>query len=120
MAYHSFDETEVSNAISFASESHAFMGKQAGDRTGFDFSQSGEMAVLAHCISVTVKDHKICLELPKPFSKQFCIPIPLKIPDGTAAQACLTICTILGIPRGVKITISVAGVVILTKVFGSC
>ncbi len=118
MSYHKFDETEVANALAYAKESHEFMAKQTGDY--FDLSQAGEMAVLAHCISVTVKDHKICLELPKPISKQFCIPIPVKFPDGTAAQACLSICTILGIPRGVKVTISIAGITVITKVFGSC
>ena len=37
-----------------------------------------------------------------------------------AAQACLDICTTWKIPTGVKITISIAGHVVLTKVIGKC
>lgn len=68
---------------------------------------------------MVVDGGKICLELPLGLGR-FCFPIPPVFPNGTAAQACLSICTTWGIPTGVRVTVSIAGNVILEKTFGKC
>lgn len=80
----------------------------------------GALKVSAQCISVTVQNGQVCLNLPLGIGK-VCLPIPSWIPNGTAAQACLDICTKWGIPCGVEVTVSVAGQRIIQKGFGcSC
>ena len=116
--FHSFDEKRVEEALEAARSAHT-QANVAAAKTSSDLSDSGELALLAECIEVKVENNKICLKLPLGFG-QVCIPIPISIPNGTAAKACLHICTTLGIPHGVKVTISVAGVTIVTKKFGKC
>jgi hypothetical protein len=82
-------------------------------------ADSGELSVRAECVSVTVQGGKICLNLPLGIG-HYCFPIPSIFPDGTAAQACLDICTRFGIPAGVKVTVSIAGHVVFSKSFGLC
>lgn len=80
----------------------------------------GALKVSAQCISVTVQNGQVCLNLPLGIGN-VCLPIPSWIPNGTAAQACLDICTKWGIPCGVEVTVSVAGQRIIQKGFGcSC
>jgi len=80
----------------------------------------GTLQMAAQCISVTVSNHQICLNLPFGLGKK-CLPVPGFIPNGTACQACLHICTKWGIPCGVEITVSAGGHQILKKNFGcSC
>ncbi|MFL9842277.1 hypothetical protein ABS767_15005 [Sphingomonas sp. ST-64] len=80
----------------------------------------GQLKVSAQCISVTVNNGEVCLNLPLGIGS-VCLPVPSWIPNGTAAQACLDICTKWGIPCGVEVTVSVAGQQIIQKGFGcSC
>ncbi|MBN8808516.1 MAG: hypothetical protein J0I47_09850 [Sphingomonas sp.] len=80
----------------------------------------GALKLGAQCISVTVQNGQVCLELPLGIGK-VCLPVPGWVPSGTAAQACLDICTKFGFPCGVEVTVSVAGQRILQKGFGcSC
>ncbi len=82
-------------------------------------TQVGELSVLAECISVTVGNNQVCINLPLGLGSH-CIPIPVSFPDGTAAQACLSICTTWGIPTGVMVSIIVAGITIVSQGFGKC
>jgi len=77
----------------------------------------GALEISAQCISVSVKNHQVCLNLPFGLGSK-CLPVPGFIPNGTACQACLHICTKWGIPCGVEITVSAAGHQILKKHFG--
>ncbi|MGY2734777.1 hypothetical protein [Sphingomonas sp. UYP23] len=80
----------------------------------------GALLVGAQCISVTVKDGQVCLNLPAGIGSK-CFSVPSWVPNGTAVQACLDICTKWGIPCGVQVTLSAAGQLILKKGFGcSC
>ena len=80
----------------------------------------GALKVAAQCVSVTVQNGQVCINLPFGLGKQ-CLPIPSWIPNGTVAQACLDICTKWGIPCGVEVVVSAAGKVIVQKGFGcSC
>lgn len=78
----------------------------------------GNQSTLAQCISITLKDGKACIKLPLGFG-DVCIPFPIKY-DGDVAKVCLSICTTVIIPTGVKVTISVGGITIVTKTFGRC
>lgn len=79
----------------------------------------GHLLVAAECIKVEIEDNKVCLVLPLGLGEH-CLPIPISIPNGTAAEACLSICTKFGIPTGVKIYIKVAGNTIIEQTFGIC
>lgn len=82
-------------------------------------TQIGELSVLAECISVTVGDNEVCINLPLGLGSH-CIPIPISFPNGTAAQACLSICTTWGIPTGAKVSVIIAGVTVVSQGFGKC
>ncbi len=116
--YPGFDEEKVQHALDAAQRHNDAVGLQNSDG-GPNILAGGEFAVQAQRISVTVKNNKVCLNLPLGIGS-VCLPIPVSIPDGTAAEACLSICTTWGIPTGVKVTVSVAGHTIVTKSFGKC
>lgn len=117
---HSFDDKAIEAALE-AAKGHYDEQVSAGALTTGTLAayDDGHLALAAGCISVKVENGKICLNLPLGIGK-FCFPIPSIIPNGTAAEACLNICTTWGIPTGVRVTISVAGKVILSKSFGKC
>jgi len=82
--------------------------------------EDGALTLGAQCISVTVRNGQACLNLPLGIG-HVCLPIPSWVPNGTAVQACLAICTKWGIPCGVEVTVSLAGQLIVRKNFGcSC
>ena len=113
-----FDDKAVQHALDAAAAHNETMGTMGSDGTP-NIMHGGEYSALAECIEVTVGDHKVCLKLPLGIGK-VCIPIPVSVPNGTLAKACLHICTTFGIPTGVKVTVSVGGVTIITKKFGKC
>lgn len=113
--FHSFDDKHIEAALE-AARGHYDDKIQA---TAINSAEDGHLSMAAGCISVTVENGKVCLNLPLGFGK-YCFPIPSIIPNGTAAEACLHICTTWGIPTGVRVTISVAGKVIVSKSFGKC
>lgn len=121
---HDFDADAVSSAIasaqSFHQETMAARSAESGEAGGgVNLADSGELFVQAQCISVTVSGGKICLNLPLRIGR-VCLPIPSFVPNGTAAQACIGICTTWGIPTGVRVTVSVAGRTVVSKTFGKC
>lgn len=116
--YHSFDEAAINAALE-ASRGHYDAGDLAAQGLKGSIADDGGLHIAAGCISVTVENGKICLNLPLGIGK-VCLPIPSIIPNGTAAQACLSFCTRFGIPVGVKVTVSVAGIVVVQKSFGLC
>lgn len=114
-----FSSDRIQQALDAAASHNESKGLQAAGHGHGNLLAGGEFSLLAECISVSVQNGKICLNLPLGIGS-VCLPIPSWIPDGTAAQACLSICTTWGIPTGVKVTVSVAGQVIITKTFGKC
>ena len=116
--YYSFSDESVQHAVNSARDTHSG-GNLEATSAGFDVTRGGEYSALAECISVTVENHAICVNLPLGMGKH-CISIPISVPDGTAAQACLTICTTWGIPTGVKVSVIVAGVTVVSQTFGKC
>ncbi|MFC3195739.1 hypothetical protein ACFODZ_15900 [Marinicella sediminis] len=114
--YPTFSEEAVQHAIQ-AAKDHYDSGALKS-RASNVASDDGHLALLAECISVSVKNGKACLNLPLGIGS-VCIPVPIKY-DGQVVQACLHICTTFGFPTGVRVTISVAGVTIVSKSFGKC
>ncbi|MEG3177122.1 hypothetical protein U1872_12845 [Sphingomonas sp. RB3P16] len=116
--YPSFDHKIIEQSLAAAHENgemlrHSF---SAGEPTLTD----GALTIAAQCISVTVTNGKVCLNLPLGIGSK-CFAVPAWVPNGTAVQACLHICTKWGIPCGIELTLSVAGKMILKKGFGcSC
>lgn len=116
--YHEFSAQAVQQALDTARMHNDTVGLKAADGSP-NIAGGGEFAVLAECVSVTVSGGRVCLNLPLGIGS-VCIPIPISFPDGTAAQACLSICTTWGFPTGVKVTVSIAGQTIIEKSFGKC
>ncbi len=113
-----FSAESVEQALAAAREHNQSTGLEAVEGQ-LNLATSGEFEVLAQCVSVTVANRRICLNLPLGLG-HVCLPIPISTPSGTAAKACLTICTKFGIPSGVKVSVSVAGQTIVSKKFGFC
>lgn len=114
--YPTFSQDSVQSAIKAANDHYD--SKTLQRSTSNVASDDGHLALLAECISVSIKNGKACLNLPLGIGS-VCIPVPISY-DGQVAQACLHICTTFGIPTGVKVTISIGGVKIVEKSFGKC
>ena len=113
--YHNFDEQALDSLLQ-GLDDHYGARKSAGGELQLT---EGCLTTLAECISVVVRQRKVCLDLPLGLG-QHCIPIPISVPEGTAAKACLTLCTTWGIPTGVKVDVKVAGIGIVSQSFGKC
>ncbi len=118
MAAYDFDPKQIQSALDAAAQ-HAKSANIASVSAETDVFNGGALVLAGGCISVTVNNGQVCVNLPLGFGS-ICLPIPSIFPSGTAAQACLDICTTWGIPTGVKVTISVAGHVVVSKSFGRC
>ena len=112
-----FDAEAVQAAVDAAREGVPTEAASA-DVSTLDISNSvgAELTVLAQCITVTVRNRKVCVRLPLGLGTA-CLPIPISIGDGTSAQACLSIRTVWGIPTGVCVSVSVGGKQIVRKCF---
>lgn len=126
--FHEFDAKAVGDALAAVRSfddggmAEAAMaggtGVAAAGAKKLAFADTGEMFVAAQCISVAVQNGKICLNLP--LVGKVCLPIPKFVPNGKAVEVCFGVCTTWKVPTGVKVTVSLAGKVILTKSFGKC
>lgn len=116
--YAEFSSEAIDQALEVAERyAESLRAAASGQELGLD---DGTLLIGAQCVSVTVKNRQICINLPFGIGSR-CLPVPSWVPNGTAAQACLDICTKWGIPCGVKVTVSVAGQTIVQKGFGcSC
>ena len=55
-----------------------------------DVDNKAEFSIAAECVSVTVNNGKICVNLPFGLGET-CIDVPDWVPDGEAAKACISI-----------------------------
>ena len=115
--YHEFDQKVLASALEAARDhyDHAALLKKSGP----DPVDDGHLSVSGGCISVAVEGGRVCLKLPLGIGS-ICVPIPAIFPNGTVAQACISICTTWGIPTGVRLTVSISGQVIINKTFLKC
>lgn len=117
--YPKFSDEAVEQALE-AARTHSNDLRAAAQKNQGAALAEGGLKVSAQCISVTVQNGQVCLNLPLGIGS-VCLPVPSWVPNGSAAQACLDICTKWGIPCGVEVTVSVAGQRIVQKGFGcSC
>ncbi|CAN5504958.1 hypothetical protein BH11PSE4_BH11PSE4_06530 [soil metagenome] len=112
----SFSDAAVQAAISSA-KSYYDDRLQKGLHSGLGVDD-GHLSTLAECVTLTVSNGQACLNLPLGIG-HVCLPVPVSY-DGKVASACLSICTTWGIPTGVRVTVTVAGVTIVSKSFGKC
>ena len=118
MATYSFSEEAINNAIEAAKQTHSSTQLNA-TQDDFNVSRGSCMLVAAECISVTTEGRSVCVNLPLGFGKH-CFTLPITIPSGSVGQACLHICTTWGVPTGVKLTIVIAGITVVSQSFGKC
>lgn len=128
---YSFDEKEIADAVAAvrATYSDAAAAAASTQTAAFDPSSGlsmpeGGIEISAQCISVTTRNRQVCINLPLGLGRR-CFTIPVRIPNGTVGQACLSICTrsVFGIPvpSGVKVSLRFGGVTIISQSFGfSC
>ncbi|CAD0221978.1 hypothetical protein [Chryseobacterium sp. JV274] len=124
MSEFNFSKEAISHALEAAKRSHEDSQanlRSSGADTDLSLANAsvGYLLVTAECISITVENNKVCINLPLGFGK-YCFSIPLSIPNGTAGQACLSICTTWGIPTGIRVTIIIGGITIISQSFGKC
>ena len=123
MEDYSFSEEAITDAIKSAQTTHndatANIKGVAFDMSKGGGMQDGPLSIAAQCISITTANHKICINLPLGIGKR-CFTLPVNIPNGTVGKACLSICTTFGFPTGVRVTVVVAGVTIISQSFGKC
>lgn len=113
--YPSFDAKAIEQALD-TGKRHAEALQKGPRQLNAD---NGELKISAQCISLSVQNGKVCLNLPLGLGS-VCLPVPSWIPVGATVQACLDICTVLGIPCGVEVTVSFNGQRIVQKGFGCC
>jgi len=118
--FYEFDSEAVDAALDAARRTHSGNEKLQNLTAQSGLPMVGaHIAVAAQCIAVTISNNQVCLTLPLGLGKH-CLHLPVHIPNGTAAQACLTICTHFGIPTGVKVSVVVAGSTVFSQTFGAC
>lgn len=116
--FYSFDEEAIQAALDAAKKNHESSNLMSVN-SQFDTSKGGDLQISAQCVKVTVENNKVCVELPLNLGKH-CLTIPLSIPNGSVGQACLSICTTWGIPTGVRVSVIIAGITVISQVFGKC
>ncbi|MCU9838328.1 hypothetical protein OEZ49_11170 [Ruegeria sp. WL0004] len=116
--YHEFPQEEIDRLVQTAQSHHDAMGVRS--MAPADAMLHASPLILGEtCISVTVEDNKVCVKIPI-VNQKVCFPIPVSIPNGTAAKACIKICTTFGIPTGACVTITALGIQVIHQCFGKC
>lgn len=118
--YHKFDPAAVDRAMQAAKAHHEANAPAKLSASEMTLGASTpHLTLTAECISVTVQGGQVCLSLPLGLGN-ICLPIPIPVPDGTGAQACLSICTPYFVPTGVRVSVSVNGNVVAQGTYGAC
>jgi hypothetical protein len=117
--YHSFSKKSIQEAIDAAQTHYSSIHKNnfaSSSNIAIPQGDTGRLSLAAECIELMVENNKICLDLPLKIGK-VCIPIPVSF-DAQLVRACLSICTIWGVPTGVMVTVSLAGEQVVRVPFG--
>jgi hypothetical protein len=114
--YSRFSDEAVSSALE-TGRRH-YQGFDLASNTEISHATSSRLNLNAECIDVTVDNNQVCLNLPLDIGNT-CIPIPMSIPDGTIAQACLSVCYHF-IPTGVCVEVTALGATVAKQCFGDC
>ena len=110
-----FDEQKFNEVLQ--SLSAATTVSAADVTTLEEMTQSGgELSAQAQCIGVVAKNGRVCLKIPLVGS--ICIPVSFGLPNGSVAEACVSVKTKWGFPVGVCVSIRVAGAEIVKQCWG--
>jgi hypothetical protein len=112
----SFSDAKVQEALDSAKKFYQQRHAQASP-SGLTHDD-GHLSTRAECITLTIANGQACINLPLGIG-HVCLPVPISY-NGQVASACLDICTTWGVPTGVKVTVTVAGIQIVQKSFGKC
>src|SRR4051794_40072699 len=116
--YASFSEEEINRTVETARRPYEGVNLRSAEVMSGDLAlKSGTASFRAQCLEIVSQGNQVCLRLP------FGLPplcVPIDLPDGTAVQACLDICTHWGIPTGVCVSLTVAGNQIFRQCFLWC
>jgi len=118
--YTQFPRENIDSALTLAQRYRGGVGGvdlQSADMLAPETAmRAGPANFSAGCIGVVSQGNQVCLRLP--IVGDLCVPIDL--PDGTAAEACVDICTHFGVPTGVCVKIRVLGNEVFSQCFGFC
>ena len=70
------------------------------------------------CVNLGIQNGRVCLSIP--VIGNVCVPVSTGLPNGTAASACVSVCTKWGIPTGACVTVTALGQQIGGECFGAC
>jgi hypothetical protein len=111
---YAFDEGAVSRALDAARRAYDDRDQRSAQ---ISTTQSPTLRTIGDCVDLRSGASEVCLDLPLGLGS-VCIPLPFDLPDGTAAQACLYICTTWGFPTGVTVRVTVGGFTVADQSFG--
>jgi tetrahydromethanopterin S-methyltransferase subunit H len=112
---HEFDEQKFNEVLQ--SLSAATTVSTAEITTLEEMTQSGgELSAQAECIGVVAQNGRVCLKIP--IVGTVCIPVNFGLPNGTAAEACVSVKTKWGFPVGVCVEVRAAGITIVKQCWG--
>lgn len=97
-----------------------YADQQAASRfAAFAKAQAAGVGASDECVSVLINSQgQVCLSIP--IIGNVCIPVSTPLPAGTAASACISLCTTWGIPTGACVSVSALGQQIARECFGKC
>ncbi|WP_030608472.1 hypothetical protein [Streptomyces sclerotialus] len=115
--YIEFPQENIDKALALARSPFEGVDLQSADMlTPEAVAQAGPAAVSAGCVALRSEGKKVCLKVP--FAGNICVPVDL--PDGTFAEACVDICTRFGVPTGACVVVRAAGKQVWRQCFGWC
>lgn len=115
--YTQFPQENIDKALALARRSSEGVDLRSTDMLAPGMAlRAGPANFSAGCIGLVSKGNQVCLELP--IVGNLCVPIDL--PDGTAAEACVDVCTHFGFPTGFCVKVRALGNDIFSQCFGWC
>jgi hypothetical protein len=115
--YTEFPQENIDKALALARRSFEGVDLQSTDMLSPQMAlRAGPADFNAGCIGVISQDNQVCLQLP--VVGNLCVPVDL--PDGSVAEACVVVCTHWGIPTGICLTIRALGNNIFRQCYGWC
>jgi hypothetical protein len=115
--YAQFPQENIDRVLALAGRSSEGIDLRSADMLAPEMAlQAGPASFSAGCIGLVSQGSQVCLRVP--IVGDLCVPVDL--PDGTFAEACVDLCTHWGIPTGVCVRIRAAGANIFSQCFGWC
>ena len=115
--YTEFPQESIDKTLALARRSSEGIDLRSANTLAPEMAlRAGPANFSAGCIGLVSAGNQVCLRLP--IVGDLCVPVDL--PDGTAAEACVDVCTQWGFPTGVCVKIRVLGNDIFSQCYGWC